>query len=351
MPTLSFNYQSFTRDNAADTLTGSGTDAKLYLIQPLYSGSRTKNTVQLAKTTKHVTELELMNVKRNLYSDITRAFYALAQTDSDMKNLDETIDLMTNRQTELSTRVRLGKSRESEMFMLESQVAVLLSNKQKLSGDRQKSVQTLAFLTGASADAETGLTIVDDMTEPAGPVTLVQTMIEGANTRSDLQQAADAVTIQNYRVSIINGGLFPTLDLNSSVYSTRSGSASKWDLYLLLSMPLFQQGITRSRINEEKSRLDEITEYSAFTRRQAETEIKQLHSAYESSLAQSVLLKDAYNKSKKSYNIQLKDYGLGLVNNLDVIQATLTLLDVKSSLDRTILQTKLNKILLDLTIR
>ena len=44
--------------------------------------------------------------------------------------------------------------------------------------------------------------------------------------------------------------------------------------------------------------------------------------------------------------MQVRDYRYGLVNNLDVIQSISSLLDVKLNLDRSIIQVKVNKILL-----
>ncbi len=46
--------------------------------------------------------------------------------------------------------------------------------------------------------------------------------------------------------------------------------------------------------------------------------------------------------------VQLKDYRMGLVNNLEVIQAMMSVYDAKRSLDKAAAQMKLNKVLLDI---
>ena len=66
--------------------------------------------------------------------------------------------------------------------------------------------------------------------------------------------------------------------------------------------------------------------------------------ALESSRVQKKTLEQAYQKSKASYDLQLREYRLGLVNNLEVIQALNTLLDMKRSLDKTDVQMVLNAI-------
>ena len=79
-------------------------------------------------------------------------------------------------------------------------------------------------------------------------------------------------------------------------------------------------------------------------------EIRQLHKALSSSLAQAAALTDAYAKAANSYRIQVRDYRFGLVNNLDVIEAMTTMQDIKRSLDKAVIQVKTNKALLDIAV-
>ncbi len=47
---------------------------------------------------------------------------------------------------------------------------------------------------------------------------------------------------------------------------------------------------------------------------------------------------------KESYQIHVREYRLGLVNNLDVLQAQNTMQDIKHNLDRALLDAKLSYI-------
>jgi outer membrane protein TolC len=116
-------------------------------------------------------------------------------------------------------------------------------------------------------------------------------------------------------------------------------------------VPLFQGGIIRAQVGEELSKLDEAKIALALATRELVTEIRGLHLSLESSIAQAAALTDAYDKAKKSYDLQLADYRFGLCNNIDVVQAALTLLDVKSSFDRAVIETKLYKALMDIAVK
>jgi outer membrane protein TolC len=156
-------------------------------------------------------------------------------------------------------------------------------------------------------------------------------------------------------VRIARAGYLPSLYATGSLYttSTRSGvlSGSTWDVNLLLDVPLFQGGIIRAQVGEELSKLDEAKIALALATRELVTEIRGLHLSLESSIAQAAALTDAYDKAKKSYDLQLADYRFGLCNNIDVVQAALTLLDVKSSFDRAVIETKLYKALMDIAVK
>lgn len=346
LPDISFAYQSFARDTAGGTLTAGGTDSRFILAQPLFHGLQNIESIKAAVSDKYIEELRLRNTMRGLDSDVAGAFYLLEQAESDLKNTNETLEAMLARKKELSDRVRLGKSRENELYMLDSQIAVLNAGIRKLAGDRDNSLETLSFLIGLPAAS---IALNDTLPEP-GALDPVDNYIEKAASRADILAADESVAAQSHRLNISKGGRLPTLDLTGSWYSSRSSSLSAWDIYLLLGVPIYQGGILKSKIGEETAVLRELRNTSSLVRQQMRTEIRLLHISLQSSIAQVALLKDAYTKSQKSYELQLMDYRLGIVNNLDVIQAALTLLDVKNNLDKSVLQAKLNQALLDIAV-
>ena len=277
------------------------------------------------------------------------AFYSLAQSESDFKNTNDTIGTLLAREHELSNWVQLGKSRESELYAVESQIAILRSNIQSILGDYAKAMENLSFLI----DVDTASIVISETIPEPQSAEPINKIIEKAITRSDVMEANEGVNVEELRVKIVKGTYLPSVDLNGFWYNARNGSlaGADWSAFLTLNMPLYQGGIIDAKEKEELSRLEETRYISSLTLRQVIMSVRQLHASLESSIAQVAALRDAYSKSQKSYDLQVQDYRFGLVTNLDVLQAALTLLDVKSSLDRTVLQAKLNKILLDISIR
>ncbi|MDD5491965.1 MAG: TolC family protein [bacterium] len=348
LPDIRYEFSRFDRDPAGGTVTSKGSDSKFTLSQPLFYGFRKEKTLALSKAVLQGQELEFKTVLRGLKADVTLAFFTLSQIEGDIADIRGTYDLLQGRLKELTERVRLGKSRESETLMVQSQLAVLRAQEESIEGDRQNALETLSYLLGIKA---ADIKILDDI-QVGKDISPVETYLESAKQRSDIKTLRQEIATQEYRVRIAKGDFWPTVNFDGSWYTSRNGSlnAVDWETLLSLDFPLFQGGITKARVNEETSRLRESREQLAKLTDEIMTEIRKLYKSLLSSITQATLLKDAYEKADKSYRIQLQDYRFGLVNNLDVIQAMTTTLEVKRKYDTAIAQAKANKALLDIAV-
>lgn len=344
LPDVRFKAAKTIRDTNGDTVPGESTDSRFALSQPLFAGLRRAKAVSLAKSDMLVEQVYSRELLRLLNERVITTFYALARIESDRANIQTTIGLMTDRQRELRERVRLGKSRESETLMLESQLATLRAQDEQAAGDRAAAAEQLSFLTGVPA---TDVTIHDDVPPPTA-VPSEEHYLKKVDDRPDIQAARQSLRSQALRIAIVRGGLWPTLGVDASWYTQRSGSYANadWEALFTLDVPLYQGGIARGRVAEEKARLDEYQQQLDLLTRSAVSDIRARHQAAESTLKQAIAYTDAYDKAQKSYQLQMKDYRFGLVNNLDVIQAMMTLLDVKRNMDRTLIQCKTDMLLL-----
>lgn len=348
LPDIRYGFSRFDQDTAGDTVKGHGSTSKFTLTQPLFYGFRKERTLALSKALIREQELQYTTVQRGLKVAVTQAFYALSQIYIDAADIQDTYQLMQERLQELKNRVRLGKSRESEVLMVQSQLAVLRAQEENTEGSRQNALETLSYLTGVRV---ADLKIIDD-NPVVTTVEPVDTYLAEAKKRSDLESLRQETISQEYRVRIAKGEYWPTLDFTASYYTTRKGSLNNvdWDTLLTLDFPLFQGGSTKAHVAEETSRLRETRERLVQLTDVVNTEIRKLHKSLLSSITQAQLFKEAYDQVEKSYQMQLQDYRFGLVNNLDVTQAMTTALDVKRQYDRAQAQVKINKALLDLAI-
>jgi outer membrane protein TolC len=346
LPDVRFRFDKTYRDSDGGTVAGETTDGRFAVTQPLFYGFRHIGDVALTQTEQKRADLALETVYLQLRADVAQAFYTVASLDADIRNVHETVLIMQNRVKELKERVRLGKSRESEVLVVESQIAALQSQEEQIFGNRAKALDTLAALTGIPQES---LSIRDTLApvEKAEPLDI---FLAAVPQRPDVRSSDEAIQAQKYRVAIAKGLLLPTLDLGADWYLARSGSLanSDWDIGLFLDVPLYTGCISRSRVRETEAGVKELAAQKDLLTLNITTDVRRLYRDLTSSIKQAAALKEAYNKAERSYQLQMRDYRLGLVNNLDVLQAISAALDAKRNLDRALIQTELSKIFLDI---
>ena len=348
LPNLSYQYYKTYQDTAGGVLPGEVTTSKAELTQPLFEGFTRLDAFKASKKELNRQEYLYETVNRQLLSNVAGAFYTYAGYESDYKNMGDTIELLGQRVAELNERVDLGKSRPSEVLVVQAAIASLKAQQELSKGDGATSLENLAYLTNV---ASSKVTIFDDTQDVAFAEPLDDSL-ERALTRSDMLAMMAQIDEQKYLIGIAKGAFSPTLDLDANYYLGRSNttySNAKWDLTFSLYFPIFQGGVDLAKVREQQSVLRQLEDQRLDLKRTIRKEIQTYWMQLVSAIAQVEALKDAYNKSEESYKLQLRDYRLGLVENIDVLQSMNSLLDSKTSLDRSRLKTKAYAVLLDIS--
>jgi outer membrane protein TolC len=252
---------------------------------------------------------------------VTIAYYTVLDTEQEQEALRSIRETVLKRVEELQERVRLGKSRESEILSTEAALAALDAEVERISGLIKTSREMLAFLTGVPADDLLHKRLIDEFAVPssAGPL---ETHLASLNSRPDLNASEEAVRIGRGRVSYEKGGRLPTVDLEANYYPYRVGFLSDidWDLLLTFNLPIFQGGATRGKIREAQALLkqSELSKQEAF--RRAEREVRNAYEDLGTARKREAILRRAESKAEENFKVQTEEYRLGLVNNLDVLQ-------------------------------
>jgi outer membrane protein TolC len=346
LPAVGYNFVKTDMDSAGGRYPVDYNDSYFSVNQPLFYGLRDFQAYRQAKNQVTTEGYVYENVERDLRSQTANAFYSLVLVNADIDNLRSSEKILENRITELTERVRLGKSRDSEILMVQSQIAGLKAQEESDNGLRANAVEDLAFLTGLQPSS---ISVKDDM--PAvNSLEPIEVYLNSGKRRSDIEAAESDVVSEKYSLDIANGARLPTLNLLAYWYTHRDTAypGSNWDTFITLNFPLFQGGSLNAKIVEETSRLKEYDHRLSLVTRQTISEIRKLYQQAISSIKQSVAYQDAYDKAAKSCKMQLQDYRYGLVSNLAALESISSMLDAKRNLDRALIQAKVDKILLEI---
>lgn len=295
--------------------------ARITLSQPLFRGMREYAALRQTRNLLTAQEHDYRYAQVLLYRDVLQNFYTILSLESDIANYTEEIRLNRERESDIQERVRIGRSRQSELLNQQSTISTLLATLEQLKGQLLVAREALAFLSGL--DATTPLL---DTTPLPGKLDPLQVYLNGKLNRPDVHATQQRLFAATEAMAVARGEHLPSIDLNGNYYLERPGYLrdSRWDVQLTVTVPLYAGGSTQSKVRQANSQRTQAELTQAQRLRQAEQEIRANYQSMTLVQSQLEALQNATIAAKKSYAAQLREYRLGLVSNLEVIQALTT---------------------------
>ncbi len=302
------------------------------LTQPLFTGFREYLLSDAAEKDTDRIRLQNIRAKELLYKDIADLFYQIVYVESELKVIDLAKSTLESRIKELDEFIKLGKSRESEVVASRSDIADLDTTKEQLKGMLAASKELLAFFTGLSSDQL--------KLENKAEVKLfdsVEKYIEISKERSDIKASQILIKAEEMRLTATHRERWPQVGLAANAYTFDDPNRNReWDVFVQLSLPLFDGGAITARTEAGEARLRSATLQAKELVRLAERDIRIAFENVKSAKARIASLATLKSTTRKNYELQKKDYANGVVTNLEVLQALRQLQET----ERRMLQTE-----------
>ncbi len=341
-PTLN-GIASYTwQDSGARDVTASPTRqplARIAATQPLFRGFREFAAVRQSQALVDAQGADYQNARVQLFKDVVLNFYDVLTLEQELKNLDEQFEQYRQREKELADRVRIGRSRIGETLTVQSTVSTLRAQVEQRKTELSAAREVFAFLSGLPASTP----LYDTETIPADAGAL-DVYLARMTLRPDVKAAQQRLSAAQENIGVARGAHLPSLDLNANRYLERTGSLEnvEWDVQLALTVPLYAGGSVQSRVREAQSQSTQAELGVSQAQRQAEQEIRSMHQSVVLAHSQLAALEMATDAARKNYEAQQRDYRLGLVTNLDVLQALSVFQENQRAFDRARYTAKLN---------
>jgi outer membrane protein len=310
--------------------------ARLNATQTLFHGTQEYSALRAANRNIEAEEFTLSQRRRELYGQVATQFYALMTAEKDLNNLKTLLELSEYRANDLQKRARVGRVRKGELLQAQAQVAASRSLVIQAQNTLVQARTSFYQLTGIQ-EAQ----LVDTLVLPQKMAAL-ESYLQKLEQRPDIQAYMRRTEAACENVNIAWGAHMPTLDLSGNYYLRREGSLEnvKWDYGLTLTLPLFEGGVTQSKVREASAVYGQAEMNLALGRRTAEKQLRDLYSAVNDGKVQLISLAESAKLSEENYKEQTKDNRFGLVSSLEVLQALNTFIETKRSLDRVNSQVK-----------
>jgi outer membrane protein len=316
------------------------TDSRFTAEQPLFEGLKEFASMSAFKAQARQAEAQLKYDTVTLTLNVAESFYQVVQLETYGRDLDVLGQLTADRVKELNGRIRLGKSRTSEIVSAESQLATLNASKESNAGSLIAARDELGFWVGRDLRAA----VILDSVTVSSPLADEMHYVSLAAKRSDIAALQENVEYYRYGVRVAQSGHYPFLNLVGNYYTQRTGlqSGIDWDMSLNLDVPIFQGGLVSAQVREARSLLRQAQLQLDRQKRFAVSEISQAYAMLISSQRQERAYSEAAKKAKASFEAQGRDYRLGLVDNLQVLESMNAMQSAVSSYDTAVVQSKLN---------
>lgn len=313
--------------------------SRLTATQPLFRGFREFAAVRQSQALVDAQGQDYRNARVQLFKDVAQNFFDVLALEQDLQNLDGQIQQNLQREKELRARVRIGRSRIGEVLTVQATISTLRAQVEQLRAQLSAAREVFAFLSGLPAETP----LRDTEVLPAELEALAQYLAR-VELRPDVRASRQRLAAAQENVAVARGAHLPSVDLVANRYFERAGNLANvdWDVQLALTVPLYAGGGLQSRVREALSQSTQAELGETRVRRLAEQEIRSAYQGVVFDRAQVEALAQATDAAQKNYEAQLRDYRLGLVTNLDVLQALTAFQENRRALDRARFTAKLN---------
>lgn len=308
-------------------------DYKLSVSYPLFNGFRYQDAIAIQTYRVQDQEIVLKQVKRNLIASLIPLYFSHLQLQKQLQNIQDTLQLSLSRLSELNRRVAIGKSRKSEVLMAESQYALLKAKYDQIEGDLLVCKQNIYRLSS-----------IPDSDYEVSDIPLLTT--SGSTAQIDQRPELLSLTLEKKiietQIKMVDNSFLPSLSWTTQYYFNRPENLKNinWDTGLFLTLPFYQGGIEKDKRRELQAFLTQNELKTQKIRQQVLNSLTTYELAIKTASKRANRLTEAYQKAKNSYQLYQEEYRLGLVSNLDVLQALSNLLETKLSLDQALIDQK-----------
>ncbi|MCB1316743.1 MAG: TolC family protein, partial [Leptospiraceae bacterium] len=312
------------------------------LSWPIFSGFRSYKESDALEFDRRSARLARSRFRELLYQDVAEVFYQVQLYDRTLKILGDQEQALRQRIAELAARVRIGRSRQGELLAARSDLQNNLVEAERIRGLRGTSLELLAFLVKQPADR---LELRASDTLP--PSRDLEAYLNATEERKDILAAISDLRAARERIAVEEGRHYPEVSLEGEAYFyKRPDDGRDWRVTLRIELPIFEGGESSAYVREARAerRQSELT--LDRLRRSADYEVRNAYREFVSAAAQVLLLEESVRLARANYAVQVRDYRLGIVTNLEVLTA---LAGIQTA-ERSLLNARIQTLLADIRL-
>lgn len=292
-------------------------ESRITLTQPLFRGFREFSAIKAATAEEQAQRFSLRRSRQLLYLDVADAFYQVLSYEGDLAILYELQKAVQDRIEDLEHRVKLGRSRKSELLSAQTDLAntqaILEGTKKLLNASRE----LLAFLIDIPTNQ---FTLKDKGAFPT--VANIENFLAHTGEHPDVLTQIQRLRQARGLLSVAKADHWPIVNVEANYLPyTEPKTDRDWNILLTVEVPIFEGGLIEAKVRENEALVRQGELNLLQTQRSVEKNVRTAYSNFMASAAELARYTEFENISEQNLAEQKKDYLRGVTSNLDVLVA------------------------------
>jgi outer membrane protein len=284
----------------------------------ILNGGQNWNAVGASAAAVAAKKQTLARNYQTIYQDVAQAFYDVLQYEGDMYIQSDLIGALQARVDDLRDRVKLGRSRPSEMLQAQTDLANSKVTYEKQRGSLNAAKETLAFYIGIPSGY---FTLKETIPFPSAAQ--LENYVRASLNRPDVLSQLESLRQAERNLSVAQGQLWPTVAATGNYLASQDPTSNQIDATMTIevSMPIFDGGLIIGQIHQNKELVRQSRLNVQQLQRTSDEDTRTAYANFNASVAQVIVLREAAQLAAKNIEAQVDDYRRGVVSNLDVLTA------------------------------
>ncbi len=307
----------------------------LSVNQTLYDFGKTGNAYDAARLGRLSTERDAERISQEVVLNVKQSYYALLAAKKLVEVAQKTVEQTESHQKQAEAFFHAGSKPRYDVTRAEVEV-----NNAKLGLINAKNgvrIRTIALNNAIGLDPGRSTEIVEAL--PAVPElpTLEQAQIDALGNRPDMRKTEADIEAARSRVRAEQSNYLPTLSANAAYnwatgtsemhfldQSQKSGIQNSWNAGIMLTLPLFQGGLTQGRVSEARANLLALEAQRDTMKQSILLEVNQAFADLESGAARVDVMEKTVQKARENLDISQGRYKAGVGPYIEVTDAQLS---------------------------
>jgi outer membrane protein len=305
----------------------------LSINQLLYDFGKTGNSLDAARLGSRSAEQDIARVVQDVILNVKQAYYALLAAKKLVLVAEKTLEQAESHLRQAEAFFRTGSKPRFDVTRAEVEL-----NAAKLGMINAKNtvrLRTLGLYNAMGIDPGGDLEIDDVLFAPIVIPTIEEALSEAVRSRPDLLKSEADIEAARARVGTEESGYLPTLSANGT-YNWAHGTTdagefqgiqlrgdvqNSWNAGIMLSMPLFEGGITKGRVREARANMRALEAQGRTLKQAILIELNQAYADIESATARIDGMETSLKKAKESLELAKGRYEAGVGPYIEVTDA------------------------------